>query len=239
MKKAAFILSVILLNTLFFGCNGNGKLTEAVPRNSTEKKSSGLKYLALGDSYTIGQSVAINERYPIQLAAKLNADSIAIDTTIIIARTGWRTDDLAGAIEKENLKNTFDLVSLLIGVNNQYQNKPIGLYKKEFPQLLSRAIELAGGDESKVFVISIPDYGYTPFGKKNQKTISVELDTYNSIAQEITQKKGISWFDITPISRNGLSDGELVAADGLHPSGKMYRQWVELMYKEVKANLEK
>ncbi|MCI5056128.1 MAG: SGNH/GDSL hydrolase family protein [Flavobacteriales bacterium] len=197
-----------------------------------------LKYIALGDSYTIGQSVATSERYPNILAQKLKDDSISLDTTIIIAKTGWRTDNLQSAIESINLLDTFELVSLLIGVNNQYQGKPISQYESEFRELLEIAINLAGGIESNVFVLSIPDYGYTPFGENDQMVISEEIDAYNKINERITKDYGISWFDITPISRNGLSKPELVASDGLHPSGEMYSQWVDLIYNNVKSKLE-
>ena len=192
----------------------------------------------MGDSYTIGHSVQSSVRYPIQLANKLELDRIPVDTTIVIAQTGWRTDNLISAIDNANLTDTFDLVSLLIGVNNQYQGIPISVYETEFPELLETAIQLAGGDKKKVFVLSIPDYGYTPFGQGNQSSISAELDMYNEINKTITETEGISWFDITPISRNGLDQPELVATDGLHPSGEMYRQWVELFYDEVKLKFE-
>jgi len=197
-----------------------------------------IKYLALGDSYTIGHSVQQPARYPIQLATKLEVDSIPVDTTIIIAKTGWRTDNLITAINDANLTDTFDLVSLLIGVNNQYQNTPFSVYETEFPELLQTAIRFAGGDKEKVFVLSIPDYGYTPFGQSNQASISAALDTYNDYNKTITEAEEVSWFDITPISRNGLDQPELVATDGLHPSGEMYRQWVELFYEEVKLKFD-
>ena len=197
-----------------------------------------IKYLALGDSYTIGHSVQQSLRYPIQLANKLEIDSIPIDTTIIIAKTGWRTDDLITAINDANLTDTFDLVSLLIGVNNQYQGIPLSVYETEFPELLQTAIQFAGGDKENVFVLSIPDYGYTPFGQGNQTTISAELDIYNNLNKTFTEQEGVSWFDITPISRNGLDQPELVATDGLHPSGEMYRQWMELIYDEIKMKVE-
>lgn len=187
------------------------------------------KFLALGDSYTIGESVAEAERWPNQLAAKLE-----IAQPHIIATTGWRTDNLKDAIEAANLKPEYDLVSLLIGVNNQYQGKPMAVFEREFEELLQTSIKLAQGKKKNVFVVSIPDYGYTPFGKAKQEKISAELDQYNASSKRIAARYGVKYFYITEISRNGLNDPELVASDGLHPSGKMYAQWVEMIYKGLK-----
>lgn len=187
------------------------------------------KFLALGDSYTIGESVTEAERWPNQLAAKLE-----IAQPRIIATTGWRTDNLKDAIEAANLKPEYDLVSLLIGVNNQYQGKPMAVFEREFEELLQTSIKLAQGKKKNVFVVSIPDYGYTPFGKAKQEKISTELDQYNASSKRIAAKYGVKYFYITEISRNGLNDPELVASDGLHPSGKMYAQWVEMIYKGLK-----
>ncbi len=185
-----------------------------------QKKS--FKYLALGDSYTIGESVTEKDRWPNQLAEKLS-----IPKPRIIATTGWRTDDLKGAMDAANLSNDYDLVSLSIGVNNQYQAKPTTQYEVEFEELLKRAIELAKGNSKNVFVVSIPDYGFTPFGKPKQETITPQIDQFNEINKRITEKYKISYFDITEISRKGLDDPTLVATDGLHPSGKMYTLWVD------------
>jgi len=186
----------------------------------------GTKFLALGDSYTIGESVSEEERWPNQLADKLK-----IERPRIIATTGWRTDDLKGAINSANLKDDYNLVSLLIGVNNQYQGKSSAQYEVEFEDLLKTAIQLAKGKSKNVFVVSIPDYGFTPFGKAKQETISLQLDEFNKINKRIAEKYKIRYFNITDISRKGLADPTLVAADGLHPSGKMYTQWVEVISK--------
>ncbi len=235
------ILYLFILLTMFASCEKEKmELEQSDPdpptNNIPEQKR--IKYLALGDSYTIGQSVSVNSRYPIQLANKLEGDSILVDTTIIIARTGWRTDNLIAAIDEAELTDTFDLVSLLIGVNNQFQNASISVYEEEFFELLQTAIQFTGGDKEKVFVVSIPDYGYTPFGQNNQANISAGVDQFNTVNEDITKAEDISWFDITPISREGLIDTELVADDGLHPSGKMYKRWVESFYEEVKNKLE-
>jgi lysophospholipase L1-like esterase len=187
------------------------------------------KFLALGDSYTIGESVAENERWPVQLVAALNKNGKRFAAPKIIATTGWRTDDLKAAIKKENPPRDWDLVSLLIGVNNQYQGRSVADYAPEFEELLNMAIEFAGGDKSKVFVVSIPDYGFTPFGKEKQDKISKELDEFNNINKKISEKYGVEYFYITEISRRGLDEPALVATDGLHPSDKMYAEWVRLI----------
>jgi len=194
-----------------------------------------FKYLALGDSYTKGESVPLNKSFPYQLLDGLKKSSTIKDGEVkIIAQTGWTTTNLKNAIENDNDKGKYDLVTLLIGVNNQYQNKPITLYEKEFTELLETAIKMAGGDKNKVVVVSIPDYGYTPFGSDNQANISKGIDVYNNTCKEITIKKAITFVDITPISRKAKSQPELVAADGLHPSSIMYKQWVDLMLPDMK-----
>lgn len=188
-----------------------------------------IQYLALGDSYTIGESVSENDRWPNQLAEKLS-----IPRPRIIATTGWRTDDLKGAMEKANLSNEYDLVSLLIGVNNQYQGKPATQYEIEFEGLLNDAIRLAKGNVKNVFVVSIPDYGFTPFGKSKQEMITQQINEFNRINKRIADKYKITYIPITEISRKGLDDPTLVAADGLHPSGKMYTLWVERILVDLK-----
>ena len=194
------------------------------------------KFLALGDSYTIGESVSENERWPVQLAKKLREKGKSIGEPLIIATTGWRTDDLMNAVNKAHLKNEYDLVSLLIGVNNQYQGKSSEQYVIEFEDLLKTAIQLAKGKKENVFVVSIPDYGYTPFGKPKQAEISKALDRFNEINKRITEKAGIKYINITDISRQGIHQPELVADDGLHPSGKMYSLWVDRIVESLVVN---
>jgi len=196
-----------------------------------------VKLLALGDSYTIGESVAASSRWPIQLVDSLQKRGVDCLQPKIIATTGWRTDNLSHAISKTKFKKeeSYNLVSLLIGVNNYYQGKSVESYAPEFEALLKTAIQLAGGDKSSVFVVSIPDYGYTPFAKEKQKTISEGIDAYNAINKSITEKYGIKYFNITDISRRGLDEPELVAADGLHPSEKMYSEWVKLILTDIEV----
>lgn len=191
---------------------------------SAQKK---VKFLALGDSYTIGESVAEDDRWPVLLSKVLNAKDRTVSKPTIIATTGWRTDNLKDAIDKAKLKNEYGLVTLLIGVNNQYQGKLVEQYSKEFEDLLVTAIRLAKGKKENVIVVSIPDYGYTPFGKPKQAEITKAIDSFNDSNKSITEKVGVKYVNITDISRKGLEQPELVAADGLHPSGKMYRLWVD------------
>ena len=195
------------------------------------------KFLALGDSYTIGESVEVEQRWPMQLAKTLNANGKLFDEPLIIATTGWRTDNLKNAIDSAHLKNEYDLVSLLIGVNNQFQAKPIDQYAIEFEALLLNAIELAKGISANVFVVSIPDYGYTPFGKSKQIEISKAINHFNEVNEKISKKYGVNYFYITDISRRGIDQADLVAADGLHPSGKMYELWVERIANGLIAKL--
>ena len=197
-------------------------------------KSEPISILALGDSYTIGESVAEHERWPAQLAKALMKKGFACHNPEIVAVTGWRTDDLRKALDDRNLPHDYDLVSLLIGVNNQYQGKSISEYEAEFEELLNRAISYAGGDRTKVFVISIPDYAFTPFGREKQhEVITRQIDAFNVVNKSIASEKGVTYINITDISRRGLKDPDLVAKDGLHPSGKMYALWVERIMKAI------
>jgi lysophospholipase L1-like esterase len=187
------------------------------------------RYLALGDSYTIGESVDASERFPVQLARTLN-----LGDPVIIAKTGWTTDELNAAIDAANPQGPFDLVTLLIGVNNQYRGRPADEYRTQFAALLQRAIGFAGGHASKVIVVSIPDWGVTPFAEgRDRAKIAREIDLFNAINREEAQRAGAKWVDITPISRR--SDPALVAADGLHPSGKQYAEWTAAVSAAVSA----
>ena len=209
--------------------NGNGQMQMSGP---LERPVYGgkLKYLALGDSYTIGESVAAGDRWPMQLAAKLRQESVDMSDPVIIARTGWTTGDLANAMDKANLKEEFDLVTLMIGVNNQFQGKSEEEYRGQFGQLLKRSIDLAKGDVKHVIVLSIPDWTVTPFGAHyDVKRMSAEVDRFNVICREKTAKTAAVYVDVTPMSRQVASQADLVAEDGLHPSGKQYAAWVSLI----------
>ena len=204
--------------------------TVSIMYSQTDKKTS-IKFLALGDSYTIGESVNEEDRWPVQLARMLRSKGFAIENPQIIATTGWRTDQLKKAMDDARLKPEYALVSLSIGVNNQYQGKSPESYAPEFEELLKTAIILAGGKKENVFVVSIPDYGFTPFGQPKQEEISKALDEYNSINKRIAEKTGVQYVNITDISRNGLAEPDLVADDKLHPSGKQYKLWVDRIVK--------
>jgi lysophospholipase L1-like esterase len=188
-----------------------------------------MRYLALGDSYTIGESVSAQERWPVQLAALLRRKGIDLGEPQIIARTGWTTDELSDGMDRARPKGPFGLVSLLIGVNNQYRRRPLGEYRKQFVALLLRAIDLAGGEAGRVLVLSIPDWGVTPFAKgQDQAAIGSAIDEFNRANAEETLRLGARYVDVTPESRQVASDPALIARDGLHPSGKMYADWAQL-----------
>lgn len=181
------------------------------------------RYLALGDSYTIGEAVPVEQRFPVQLARELN-----LGEPQIIARTGWTTDELNAAIDAADPQGPFELVTLLIGVNNQYRGRDAEQYRGEFAALLQRAVGFAGGDPKKVIVVSIPDWGVTPFAEgRDRAKIAGEIDRYNAINREEAAKAGARYVDITPVSRR--DDPALVADDKLHPSGRQYTEWVKLI----------
>jgi len=187
-----------------------------------------IRYLALGDSYSIGESVDEAERWSNQLVQLLAVQGYQTEVTII-ARTGWTTDELWQEIQAREIAPPYGLVSLLIGVNNQYRGRGVEEYREQFVFLLSKSIEYAGGDVNRVFVLSIPDWGVTPFAADRDATqIAKDIDLFNSINREETEKAGAHYVDITPISREAVDDPSLIAADGLHPSGKMYNMWAEL-----------
>lgn len=192
-----------------------------------------IRYLALGDSYTIGESAAENERFPNQLASLLTQEGYAAEVTLI-ARTGWTTSELWAGIQMTHVQPPYDFVSLLIGVNNQYRGHDLEHYRDEFRLLLEKSIEFAGGETNRVFVLSIPDWGVTPFAAgRDQGLIAHEVDLFNAVNREETEKAGAHYVDITAISRRAVKDRSLVANDGLHPSGIMYGLWVEMIYPQV------
>lgn len=227
-----YLLSFSLF--ILFACAKEATIpvTELVPEKAA------TTFLALGDSYTIGESVPYEQNYPSQLYEKLVADDIAIEEPTIIARTGWTTNELATAIKQVNPDSNYCLVSLSIGVNNQFRGYNQTAYEENFEELLQQAIAFAGGDNERVFVLSIPDYGFTPFGqRRNPEKISQELDEYNAINKMISEKYEVKYFDITSISREGLERTELVANDGLHPSAQQYKEWMELIYLDIKEEM--
>lgn len=188
-----------------------------------------VRYLALGDSYTIGESVAEAERWPNQLAAMLTSQGLPTEVTLI-ARTGWTTDELWQGIQAGEIEPPYDLVSLLIGVNNQYRGYDVNEYREQFIFLLNKSIEYAGGNPKRVIVLSIPDWGVTPFAEgRDRAAIAREIDEFNSVNREESERAGAHYFDITPVSRRAAEEPALTAEDGLHPSGKMYTMWAEMV----------
>jgi lysophospholipase L1-like esterase len=188
-----------------------------------------FSYLALGDSYTIGESVSPEERWPMQLAKLLGDEGYPVGERRILARSGWTTGELIAAIENEDLTPTYDLVSLLIGVNNQYRGYSQETYRQEFSNLLNQAITFAGGDPVRVLVLSIPDWSVTPYAEgRDQPAIADAIDAFNTINREETEKQGAGYVDVTPTSRQAGENLSLIAPDGLHPSGKMYTEWAKL-----------
>ncbi|QNK62581.1 SGNH/GDSL hydrolase family protein [Pedobacter sp. PAMC26386] len=223
-----FILLVVLL-----GCGKdsiNGMNIPVVPK--TDPPASHPTYLALGDSYTIGEAVSQAESFPYQLKANLNQVALTVSAPQIVAVTGWTTGELLAGIKAARLTSKYDFVTLLIGVNNQYRGNSIELYRAEFKELLNTAIAFANGNPAHVFVISIPDWGATPFGAqsgRDVKTIAKEIDDFNAVNKQETLNAGAGYTDITPGSRKAATDVSLVASDGLHPSGKMYKEWADAL----------
>lgn len=208
------------------------------PSSAPTTGSTARRFLALGDSYTIGESVPPEQRWPVQLVARLREAGVNVADPQIIAHTGWRTDDLARAITRENPQGPFDLVALLIGVNNQYQGLTADQYRAEYPPLLKRAIAFAGGEASRVIVLSIPDWGATPFGGHTLSgPVTKQIDAFNAVNRAESEKAGVAYVDITPTSRRAIKEADLVADDGLHPSGKMYAEWVKLALPAARAAL--
>lgn len=189
------------------------------------------RFLALGDSYTIGESVQPAERWPVQLAEMLRARGFQVEDPAIVAATGWTTDELRAGIDRAvpELQERYDLVSLLIGVNNQYRGRDSEEYREQFAALLQRAIGFVPGEPLRVLVLSIPDWGVTPFARgRDPAAIAAAIDAYNAINQDAALQLGARYVDVTPVSRRAGDDPSLVAADGLHPSRKMYAEWARL-----------
>ena len=225
---AFFALSVICCSST----------TDVNPIINKEMSRTAKTYLALGDSYTIGTSVAYSENYPNQIADSILAktgDSLAVK---IIAQNGWRTDDLQRGIERSDLDEKYDLVSLLIGVNNQYQSLPLVDFEKDFRSLLDSAVKYSGGDKSNIFIVSIPNYGYTPFGAEKKEETTKDLTLFNSKSKTICEEYGIDFYNITEISLEAETNAGFRAKDDLHPSGTQYAAWVSSFIEEVIEKLE-
>jgi lysophospholipase L1-like esterase len=194
-------------------------------------------YLALGDSYTIGESVPYESNFPNQLSKQLSN----VKSPTIIARTGWTTGELIEAINNSDIQvKKYDIVTLLIGVNNQYRGQSKDIYRTEFVQLLNTAIDFSGNNKAHVFVVSIPDWGVTPFAAgRDRPQIAAEIDAFNAINKQESDKLGVAYVNITPISKQAGTDASLNADDGLHPSAKMYGLWVGELLPAVNKQLGK
>lgn len=251
MKPHFKQIVIVLLSIFLLSCSSDETDSETAvdppvvipPKTSdpTTPISKSVNYLALGDSYTIGQSVCETCRFPEQLTSSLKAIYPQSNFSLkIIATTGWTTANLISAINTQNPDSNYDLVTLLIGVNNQYQGRDFSIYEKEFPQLVTKSIALAKGDKKNVVVVSIPDYAYTPFGKMtmNQEKVTAEINQYNTFAANYCMLNGITFVSITDITRQGLNNPALVASDGLHPSETAYKMFVERMLPQVKMALQ-
>ncbi|MBE0638842.1 MAG: SGNH/GDSL hydrolase family protein [Bacteroidales bacterium] len=231
MKNLIFLPALILF--LMYSCQNKGEVSEA---------PLAFRFLALGDSYTIGEGVGMEETFPAQLALTLEAGSQFQIETNILAKTGWTTSQLINAIADSIPEGTFDLVTLLIGVNNQYRGLDKTQYRLEFRELLQQAVVFAGHNAKRVIVLSIPDYGVTPFAANlNPQKISEEINIFNAINFDESGRTEAHYIEITSISRKASSDKTLLAGDSLHPSGKMYREWVSKMHPILESivNLKK
>ncbi len=220
------ILLIVCTMSLLGSC---GRL--AGPDSIAPPAGGSLRYLALGDSYTIGEGAVASERWPVQLAGLLRQRGIAVGEPQIIARTGWTVAELSAGIDDAAPRGPFDLVTLLIGVNDQYRGADPEAYRPAFARMLARAVVLAGGDARRVVVLSIPDWGVTPFARgseHNPARISAGIDRFNAVNLQEALAAKVRFVDITPISRRASTDVSLLAADGLHYSGVMYKEWARL-----------
>ncbi len=215
-------MKLIALSLILMSCMSDNP---TFVKSTTKGK---FKYLALGDSYTIGESVTESERWPVQLAEMVRNQNIDLASPDIIAKTGWTTAELSAGIDNAKPTNDYDLVSVLIGVNNQYRRQSMATYRTELRDILTTAIGFAKNKPERVFMLSTPDWGVTPFGVgSNRSNIANEIDGFNAVAQEECKKLNIKYIDITPLSRTALNNPTLVASDQLHFSGKMYQLWAE------------
>jgi lysophospholipase L1-like esterase len=198
------------------------------------------RYLALGDSYTIGESVKEAERWPVRLVALLRERGVSVADPEIVATTGWTVRELSHGIDAAAPRGSYELVTLLIGVNDQYRGRDPETYRPDFVAMLRRAIGFAGGRAERVVVLSIPDWSVTPFAEtsgRDRGKIAAEIGRFNQINQEETARAGARYVDVTPVSRRAATDRSLVAGDGLHPSGAMYEEWARLALSSAAAAL--
>jgi lysophospholipase L1-like esterase len=238
-------LAIVCLSLILFNCGKKDTYTSQVvsppvtPPVAPPVTTTAKKYLALGDSYTIGQGVPETDRFPVQTRKWLTDQGLNMDAPQIIATTGWTTNNLQDAVMAQNPPATYDVVSLLIGVNDQYQRHDTIGYRQRFANLLYKSIQLASRRRERVFVLSIPDYSVTPFAMFSDTAfIRTQIDQFNAINKEVTLQNFCSYLDITPSTREAKYDVSLLANDGLHPSGKEYKKWAERLGTMMKAVLQ-
>jgi len=240
LKAANVLLIAVLVCLVFISCgkgNGYSPYNPAPPYDPPPANTK--RYLALGDSYTVGQSLPKEESFPAQLITTLRVQGYPFSDAEIIATTGWTTGNLLDAIASKTVDKPYDLVSLLIGVNNQYQRRSLEEYRAQFTTLLNKAITFAGNNPAHVIVLSIPDYSVTPYASSaDRNEIARQIDSFNAVNVEISVDRKVNYVDITPESRKALNDDTLVAADGLHFSAKEYRIWVDMLLPSVRQILK-
>lgn len=231
------LFAILFLFTCSSSCSKNE--AEIMPKQIVAKK---YHYLALGDSYTIGEMVAPPDNFPGQVYAMMKNDTVDFQPARIIAKTGWTTDELETGIiavnNAEPLRSSYDFVSLLIGVNNQYRGRSVESYKPEFEELLKKAIRYADNRADRVVVLSIPDWGVTPFANgRDRAQIAREIDAYNASNKLVAEQYNVHYINITPWTREAAADNSLLASDGLHPSGKEYKRWATAISAFFKSKL--
>lgn len=228
MKRMKYFISMI------FSCILLLNATSLYAQNNKDMYT----YLAIGDSYTIGEQVPAEGNFPNQTVTLLHDAGISVASPKIIAVTGWTTDELKAGIEQEKLSGTYSFVTLLIGVNNQYRGRSVENFKEEFTELLQQAIAFANGDENKVFVLSIPDWGVTPFAEgRDRRQIAKEIDAYNQAKEDIVKAHNCHWLNITPSTRANGTDEDYLVADKLHYAAKEYALWAKQLAEMVKNEL--
>jgi len=225
------LLAVRVCIASVVGLAAIGAAVAARPRGPAPRR-----ILALGDSYTIGEGVPAADRWPVRLAELLRGRAPAPAAPVIVARTGWTTDELATAIAARPPRGRFDLVTLLVGVNNQYRGRDLEEFRVQFRGLLARAVTFAGGEARRVIAVSIPDWGVTPFAQgRDRARIAAEIDAFNAVAREEAARAGTRWADVTTLSRRHGADARFLVADGLHPSGAAYAEWAAVISESLDA----
>lgn len=234
MKKIVYLF---FISIVIFSCSSS---QETQKTTSQTLKDETINFLALGDSYTIGEGLGKDEIWPYLLYNEIKQKGFSIKQPKIVAQSGWRTDELINAIEKQEINEKYELVSLLIGVNNQFQGRSLEDFKKDFNFLVEKAIRFSKNGTQGVFILSIPDYSVTPFAKNKgfkQATIKSELNQFNQVIYQMALEKNILYFDISDLSRKVESDKSLLTKDLLHPSTKMYKMWVNEIFPTIEQKI--